>query len=141
MGEVERGQVVDGEAELVPVHRERPSRTVLVTGSDAGVVDQHVDPVGELGDLPGERPDLGQAGEVGEDRRRVGSTGRCHLVAEGRQGLGASPVQDQSVPVRGQGQGHLPPESVGRAGDDDGLRGHGHDRTPSVSVPAGSLRG
>ncbi len=133
-GEPHAGQVVHGETQLDAVGAglaggARPAEP------DAGVVDEHVEPVGVPFDVGGEPGDLPQVGQVGEQHRRLGPAGGLDPGAYLLGTLGV-PTMDEHPPARlAQPDGEMSAQAVGRTGDENRSPVH---RVFSRSVHLGS---
>ena len=108
--------MVDLEGRLEAVLGEVPALLV-----DAGVVDQHVQAVGEAVHLVGQRPHLAQRREVGEHHLDVVVAGRrADLAARRvRRDAASRPCSRTRAPADGKLASRLFADAVGRAGDHD----------------------
>jgi hypothetical protein len=72
LGQAERSEMVDREAQLVAIGGELARRAVRLAATDPGVVDQDRDVIGHISDRVGKGVDLGDLGEVGLDGEHLG---------------------------------------------------------------------
>jgi hypothetical protein len=120
VGQQERREVVDGEAQLVTVPARGVARLATPTRPDAGVVHQHVQTIVVGHYLVGQPVDLFQRGEVGQVIVEIVVAGLfADLAHRGFATLEVAAVQQYGRPRGGQVARRRLAEPVRRAGHQD----------------------
>ncbi len=91
MRQQEAGEIVDGEAQLVPVLAGLPRRS-LVLRADAGVADQDIEALLVVEHQLGKLADIGERRKVGLVEHRLAAADPLDLVGKGLRPLGVAAV-------------------------------------------------
>ncbi len=138
MRQQKAGQIIHGKAQLVPVAALLPLWP-LVLRTDAGIADEDVEPLVIGQHALGELSRLRQRRQVGliENRRRA--AGPLDVVDHSICPRRVTAVDQQFCALRGKLGRDIAADTVGRAGDEDGLALHVHRET-LVTAPAPQCR-